>query len=91
MQSQLIHRLLVEEIERIVAEARIDRRVVKAGRHAPDLLRAYAACGLSADQMVNEIGAVAACAGVPVELSRPDRWSEQLDGGSPECERRLPS
>ena len=73
MQSQLIQQLLVEEIRRIVADAIPNSRIVRAGRHAPDLLRAYPNCGLTIDDVVTEIGAAAACAGVPVELSRPER------------------
>src|SRR5215210_1023817 len=72
MPNQLVRKLLVEEIERIVADAGAQRRIVKAGRHAPYLLRAYPSCGLTADQVVTEIGAAAACAGVPVELARPE-------------------
>ena len=69
---RLVQGLLFEEVERIVADASGDGRIVKAGRHASILLRAYPNCGLSAADVVNEIGAVAACAGVPVELSRPE-------------------
>ena len=75
MHSQIVQSLLVEEIRRIVADAITERRIVKTGRHAPDLLRAYPNCGLDSDQVVNEIGAAAACAGVPVELSRPEQVS----------------
>ena len=70
MQSQILQTLVVEEIRRIVADAIRQGRIVKTGRHAPELLRAYPNCGLTVDQIVNELGAAAACAGVPVELSR---------------------
>lgn len=72
MQSQLVRSLVVEEIRRIVADAITDRRIVKTDRHVSDLLRAYPNCGLTIDEVVTEIGAAAACAGVPVELSRPE-------------------
>ena len=72
MDQYLVQRLLVEEIERVVVEARKDRRIINAGRYAPSLLRVYPNCGMTAGQIINEIGAVAACAGVPVELSRPE-------------------
>jgi len=72
MNQHLVQRLLIEEIERAVCEARKDRRIIHAGRYAPSLMLTYPNCGMTASEVVNEIGAVAACAGVPVELSRPE-------------------
>ena len=72
MQRKIVQSRVVEEIRHIVANAIRDGRIVKTGRHAPDVLRAYPNCGLTVDEVINEIGAAAACAGVAVEFSRPE-------------------
>ena len=69
---QLVQGLVSEEIGRIVEEASRERRILKAGPHAFSLQQVYPNCGLSAAELVNEIAASAACAGVPVELSRAE-------------------
>ena len=69
---QIVKSLLLEEIERIIAEAKQANDVVRAGYHAGQLLRAYPQSGFSLSRIINEITAVAAAAKVPVEISRPE-------------------
>jgi hypothetical protein len=69
---QLVQSLVSEEIERLVMEARGEGRILHAGRNASRLLRTYPYCGMTPDVLVNQIGASAAKAGVPVELSRAE-------------------
>lgn len=64
-----------EEIERLVGEAFAEGRIVHAGRNAKRILDAFPNCGLGLDIVMNEIGAAAAGAGVPVELSRAEEPS----------------
>ena len=68
----LVHIRIREEIERVVHEALAAGRIVHAGRNATRLLRTYPDCGVGLDILMNEIGATAAGAGVPVELSRAE-------------------
>ena len=69
---RLVQILVSEEIERIVAEASQERRLLlRAGEHAFRLAKAYPNSGMSARQLVDGIVAVAAAAGVPVEISGP--------------------
>lgn len=69
---RLVQILVSEEIERIVAEASHERRLLlRAGEHAFRLSQAYPNSGLSGRQLVDGIIAVAAAAGVPVEISGP--------------------
>ncbi len=69
---RLVRILVSEEIERIVAEASHERRVLlRAGEHAFRLSKAYPNSGLTGRQLVDGIVKVAAAAGVPVEITRP--------------------
>ena len=68
----LVHTRIGDEIERLVKEAFAEGRIVHAGRNAARILQAFPNCGFSIDVLVNEIGATAAGAGVPVELSRAE-------------------
>ena len=69
---QLAWRLLMVEIERIVAEAQGGDRIVRAGYHAGQILRRFPASGFSRGRIINEITAAAATAGLPVEISRDE-------------------
>ena len=69
---RLVRILVSEEIERIVAEASHERRVLlRAGEHAFRLAKAYPNSGLTGRQLVDGIIKVAAAAGVPVEITGP--------------------
>ena len=69
---RLVQILVSEEIERIVAEASHEkRRLLRAGEHAFRLAKAYPNSGMNGRQLVDRIVAVAAAAGIPVEISAP--------------------
>lgn len=68
---RLTHSLLIAEIERIVADAARSGEIVRAGEHAAALLGAHPDCAMSGTELVDEIIAAAAGAGVPVEMSLP--------------------
>jgi len=76
----IVKSLLLEEIERIVAEAKQANDPVSAGYHAGHLLRAYPQSGLSLGRIINEITAMAAASKVPVENSRPVASFELVHG-----------
>ena len=61
-----------EEIERLVGKAFAEGRIVHTGRNAKRILDAFPNCGLGLDTVMNEIGATAAGAGVPVEFGRAE-------------------
>ena len=63
---------ILQDIERIIDEARIRSSIVRAGYHAGELLRAYPMSGLSLGRIVDEIVLAAASAGVPVEIGRQE-------------------
>jgi hypothetical protein len=69
MAAGIVKTLLLEEIERIIADARKANDVVRAGYHAGQLLRAYPQAGLTLSRIIDEITAAAAMAKVPVEIS----------------------
>ena len=62
--------LLLEEVLRIVEDAKRSSSVVRAGYHAGQLLAAYPKAGFSLGRIIDEIVAAAAAARVPVEISR---------------------
>jgi len=66
----IVETLLLEEIERIIAEAKKANDVVRAGYHAGQLLRVYPQAGFTHSRIINEITAAAAMAKLPVEISR---------------------
>lgn len=70
LSSALHDRLLATEIHRIVSEAFRDGRIVNSGYQAMLLRTAFPRCELTPAELATEIAAVAACAGVPVQLSR---------------------
>jgi hypothetical protein len=65
-------RLLMQEIDRIIAEAKGAENIVRAGYLAGQLFRAYPAAGLSAREIVDAIIAAAAAAGLAVDISQPE-------------------
>ncbi len=69
---QNLQGLVSEEIRRVVADAIQGRGAcLPAGRRASLIARAFPTCGLTADQIANEIVAAAICARVNVEISKP--------------------
>ena len=67
---RIVQSLVREEIEHIVSRAARGRGFLRAGEHAYRIAKAYPNCGLTGEQVVNEIIATAATAGVAVEMSR---------------------
>ena len=63
--------LVREEIEHIVSRAARGRGFLRAGEHAYRIMKQYPNCGMSGEEVVNEIIAAAAASGVAVEMSRP--------------------
>jgi late competence protein required for DNA uptake (superfamily II DNA/RNA helicase) len=69
---QLVQGLVSEEIRRIVADAIQGRGTcLRAARCASLIARAFPNCGLTADQIANEIIEAAIHAGINVEISKP--------------------
>ena len=62
--------LVREEIEHIVSRAARGRGFLRAGEHAYRIAKAYPNCGMTGAEVVNEIIATAASAGVAVEMTR---------------------
>jgi hypothetical protein len=69
--EQLVSIIVREEIERIVSEAVRTSSIVRAGEHAYRLARRFPSSGLNDAELVNEIVAAAATAGVAVEIYQP--------------------
>ena len=68
---RLVQILVREEIEHIVSRASLGMGFLRAGEHAYRILKQYPNCGMNGKQVVDEIIATAAAAGVAVEMSRP--------------------
>jgi hypothetical protein len=68
---RLVQILIREEIEHIVSRASRGTGFLRAGEHAYQLLKAYPNCGMTGEEMVNEIVAAAATSGIAIEISRP--------------------
>jgi hypothetical protein len=68
---ELLHILIGEEIDYIVGNAARGRGFLRAGEHAYRIAKAYPNCGLTGRELVDQIAAAAAKAGVAVELNRP--------------------
>lgn len=64
--------VVIRSIQRIVAEAKANGEMLRAGSHAALLHDAYPDCGLSVGHIVNEIMIEATRRGVPVEIATPD-------------------
>ena len=64
--------LLIREIARIVAKARVDGRLLRAAPHAVTLLSTYPDAHLSMDRILDEIVIAASAAKVPVEIAHPE-------------------
>ena len=69
--SALVSDLVRKEVDRLVAEAVMERRTLSAPVAAAGILRAYSKCGLSAEQIADAVMMAAARAGVVVEIGRP--------------------
>ena len=65
-------RLLLREIERIVADARAKGSILRTADHAARLFATYGSANFSIGKIVDELVAAAAVAKVPVEIARPD-------------------
>ena len=69
---QKVQGLVSEEIRRVVADAiQSGGTCLPAGRCANLIARAFPNCGLTADQIANEIIEAAIHAGINVEISKP--------------------
>ena len=64
--------VLLRSIQRIVAEAKANGEILRAGPHAGQLRDAYPNCGLSIAHIVDEIMIEATRLGVPVEIATPE-------------------
>ncbi len=71
MQHELLSILVAEEIEEIVSRAARGSGFIRAGEQAYRLAKAYPNSGLTGAELVNEISAAAARAGVAVEIHQP--------------------
>jgi hypothetical protein len=71
LNHQLITILMREEIERIVSQAGRGSGFIRAGEYAFRLLKQFPNSGMTGEEVVNEIVAAAANAGVAVEISQP--------------------
>ena len=68
---KIVNTTLEAEIEALVARAVRGSGFLHAGEHAFRLARAHPSCGLTGEEIVEEIILAAAKAGVPVEMNRP--------------------
>jgi hypothetical protein len=64
--------LLLNAIERIVANAKGGGATIRAGYHAGMLAADFPNCNFSIGRIVDEVVLAATRAGVPVEIARPD-------------------
>ena len=69
--SASVSDLVRKEVDRIVAEAAMERRTLSAPVAAAVILKTYSKCGLSEEQIANAVMIAAARAGVVVEIGRP--------------------
>ena len=74
--SAFISILIKCEIDRIVAEAAMERRTLSAPDAAADILTTYPKCGLAAERIADVVMMAAAKAGVAVELGLPDKKAD---------------
>ena len=68
---RIVQELVAEEIRRVVAEAVQTRDCLPTGKFAAAIARAYPNCGMTPDELADEILRSAIKAGVTVEISRP--------------------
>ena len=68
---RLVRALVREEIEHVVARAARGSGFLRAGEHAYRIMKAYPNCGMTGAEVVNEIVATSASAGVAVEIAKP--------------------
>lgn len=68
-----VRELVHEEIRRIVADAIADDEILHVGPAALRLSREYGACGLTPEDIADELALAAVSAGVPMELGRSRR------------------
>ena len=74
--SAFVSILIKCEIDRIVAEAAMERRTLSAPDAAAEILETNPRCGLSAERIADAVMMAAAKAGVAVELGRPDKEAD---------------
>ena len=70
LHHSIVHVLVSEEIERIISEASKDGGLVRAGQMARLLTQTYPNSGFEHGDLVDQIIAAAARAGVAVEMSQ---------------------
>ena len=71
--ASIVKGLVTEEIRRLVADVIERGGFIQTGPQATSVVRAYANCGMSADQIAEEILRAAVQARIAVEMSRPDQ------------------
>ena len=69
--SVFVSNLVKSEIDRIVAEAAMERRTLSAPVAAAEILKTYPKCGLAAERIADAVMIAAARADVVVEIGRP--------------------
>ena len=69
--SVFVSNLVKSEIDRIVAEAAMERRTLSAPVAAAEILKTYPKCGLAPERIADAVMIAAARAGVVVEIGRP--------------------
>jgi hypothetical protein len=74
--SEFVSILVKCEIDRIVAEAAMERRTLSAPHAAADILKTYPKCGLPAERVADAVMMAAAKAAIAVELGRPDKEAD---------------
>jgi hypothetical protein len=70
---RLVQILITEEVERIIEEARAECRILRTGRLAGALARCFPNSGLTLRELVDQIAAAGASAGIPVEFDGSER------------------
>lgn len=68
---ELLRILIAEEIDEAVARAARGSGFLRAGECAYRIAKSYPNCGMTGTELVNEISAAAARAGVAVEIYPP--------------------
>jgi hypothetical protein len=69
--TRLVHQLVTEEVRHAVALAIQDGGIVRTGDVAAAVIGAYPNCGMTAQEIADEVIRAASLVGVAVEMSRP--------------------
>ena len=73
--------ILQDEILRIMEDAAKDEHIIHSGREAVRLASLYPDCGLTADDICDQLIEAAIHAGVTIEMSRPDNSTSSAPTG----------